>query len=194
MIIDTGIDIENNEFFINVKNSMNDTIQMELELSNYLKKHLCPKYKVFMFLCDTFWNDYTKITAYRGLWKQNFIKENFGHYSNNTEKAFFNLDHTKVMFASCFELSLIDLSVAINRAATLNVGHSFIFFSENELNISTDEIFNALNILDEKKIGNDWNNLINFLHKHKCIPVQKWQGGNEISLRLFLIDGEIPIL
>ncbi|WP_171490528.1 hypothetical protein, partial [Acinetobacter soli] len=53
---------------------------------------------------------------------------------------------------------------------------------------NAEDIFKALNIFKNKYGGNDWDKLKDFSKKHKIIPIQRWDDGNETSLRFFLYD------
>lgn len=188
MIVETELDIERNELFIIVKDRMNNIQLMEQEISSYIHENMNIKFKAYLFLCDNTWNTKSRINSYKGLWKQQYIQEKFGKYSNSLEKEFISDDGKKVMFATYFNLDRADLALGVSENAFLFSGHSFIFLSDQEPELEIQDIFNSLDIYQGNASENHWEKLVAVLHRARCIPVQRWQGANELSLRFFLYD------
>ncbi|MDQ8934848.1 hypothetical protein [Acinetobacter rudis] len=86
MIIKTELDAEKNELFILAEDRMNNIQLMEEMISNYINENINSKFKLYLFLCDSTWRTNSKINCHKGLWKQQYIREKFGKYSNNEEK------------------------------------------------------------------------------------------------------------
>lgn len=187
MIIKTELDTEENELFILAEDRMNNIQLMEETISNYINENINSKFKLYLFLCDSTWSENSRINCYKGLWKQQYIREKFGKYSNNEEKKFIN-DEGKIMFATYFNLDNADLPLGVSENAFVLSGHSFIFLSDKEPELETQDIFNSLDIFGGSTSGNNWEKVVEVLHNDRCIPVQRWQGGNELSLRFFLYD------
>lgn len=193
MIINTEFDFLKRELFLNVEDSGNNVDEMESSISEYIGCRIKPEYKIYLFLCDETWALNSKQVVYKKLWKQEYNKGHFFRYSENKEQIFYNNAKDKVMFATFFELFHEDLCSAIKINAEQFVKHSFIFLSKEEPKFTITDIFLSLGITDEIYLGNNWIELIDFAKKNEIIVVQKWQGGNGLSLRFFLFDDEIPI-
>lgn len=188
MTIKIEFDTDQNALFIIVSHTGNDIALMEKQLADFIGQYINPMLQVYFYLSDDVWNINSPSMSYQGLWKQQSAQSKFAQYSDHKETKFLTADAKKVIFSTYFQIKTLDFSAAIAEHATQNSGHSFLFLSDKKPDITVQDIFNALNITEENYSSNDWGQLVKLMHKHKCIPIQKWVGDYEISLRLFLFD------
>lgn len=188
------IEIDENEVFISTRSISNNIEDMENKIAEYMNDNIDLDYNFYLFLCDETWSNNSKLVLYKGLWKQDYNRDAFGKSSFNADYEFYSSDKKKVMFATFFELSRDDLFSAIKVNADQFSKHSFIFLSKKTPIFSVQDVFDTLGIKDDKYLGNNWDELVKFSCEHAIIPIQKWQGADELSLRLFLFDQDISLI
>ncbi|SDX90109.1 hypothetical protein [Acinetobacter kyonggiensis] len=91
-----------------------------------------------------------------------------------------------VKYVTCFSLDTSEIFSAIHLNATQFSGASFIFIVEQDQKIVLDKQFTKM-IFDAAQLAHqhlNWCELESFCLKNLYRSMQKWQGDDEISLRL----------
>ncbi|WEV49329.1 hypothetical protein OZX61_02240 [Acinetobacter sp. ESL0695] len=159
-------------------------MKMEQEIANYMEKYIPLDFKYYFFLCSETWCDNNRINIYKGLWNDNFLTDYLIKYKLSREEIFLNKD--KLKFVTLFEIDRKDLFPVLQINAFMYTGHYFLFLSNKKIDFSITDIYESSQYVDITRSGNDWNKLVEFFHTNGCIPIQKWVGSNEVSVRLFL--------
>lgn len=184
------ITIEHDEFYqyTIAKNARYDLDTLNQALADYLVDHFSAEYKFYLFLCDSTWQPNNRIRHYYKLSKdpeyvrlfsEQKMKENEIQILQPSNKQY-------VKYATCLGLDTSEICSAIYLNATQCSGASFVFIVKQDQHIVLNKQFTK-SIADAAQLeGRDlnWHELEVFCLKKLYLPLQKWEGDDEISLRL----------
>lgn len=184
------ITIEQDEFYqyIIAKNAMYDVDALSQVLADYLVHHFSAEYKFYLFLCDATWQPNNRITHYYKMSKNREYSLLFSEQKikANEIQVLQPMNEQYVKYVTCFSLDTSEIFSAIHLNATQFSGASFIFIVEQDQKIVLDKQFTKM-IFDAAQLDHrhlNWCELESFCLKNLYRPMQKWQGDDEISLRL----------
>lgn len=186
----TIITIEQDESYqyIIAKNTNFDVDALNQALALYLIDQFSEEYNFYLFLSHSAWQRNNRITEYYKLSKNSEYTQLFSdpQMSENEIQVSKPMNEHDVKYATCIKLDISEVCSAIALNATQYSSGSFIFIVSQNQSVVLNKQFtkNMADAahLDEQYIN--WSELEHFCWSNLYFPLQKWDGDNEISLRL----------